>query len=99
MLGSVFLGDPRSRLIASSSQSPPQSPSFFAQPPHITPEVALQLRIRWLEALLLGVSEMGGQGVPKPSDKVEGRAKGKREEKKVRIERPSRGLRRGDAQQ
>lgn len=54
MFGSVFLGDPRQRLIASTS--PPTS-SFAHGPPHISPEVALQLRIRWLEALLLGVND------------------------------------------
>jgi hypothetical protein len=54
MFGSVFLGDPRQRLIASTS--PPTS-SFVHGPPHISPEVALQLRIRWLEALLLGVND------------------------------------------
>ena len=55
MFGSVFLGDPRQRLIASST-SPPTSPTPGA--PHISPEVALQLRIRWLEALLLGVNDL-----------------------------------------
>jgi hypothetical protein len=54
MFGSVFLGDPRQRLIASTS--PPTS-SFAHGPPHISPEVALQLRIRWLEAILLGVND------------------------------------------
>jgi hypothetical protein len=54
MFGSVFLGDPRQRLIASTS--PPTSP--FPGPSHISPEVALRLRIRWLEALLLGVNDL-----------------------------------------
>lgn len=54
MFGSVFLGDPRQRLIASTS---PATSSSAHGAPHIPPEVALQLRIRWLEVLLLGVND------------------------------------------
>ncbi|KAG8825344.1 hypothetical protein FRC19_011648 [Serendipita sp. 401] len=64
MFGSVFLGDPRQRLIANTS-SPPSSPLPHG-PPHISPEIALQLRIRWLEALLLGVNEAGSKSSNKP---------------------------------
>lgn len=63
MFGSVFLGDPRQRLIASTS--PPTSPIPGA--PKISPEVALQLRIRWLEALLLGVNDEKRQEKTKKS--------------------------------
>jgi len=65
MFGSVFLGDPRQRLIASTS--PPTSP--FPGPAHISPEVALQLRIRWLEALLLGVNDPEGKSSRLPRSK------------------------------
>jgi hypothetical protein len=95
MLGSVFLGDPRQRLIASSSQSP-QSSSFFHQPPHITPELALQLRIRWLEALLLGVSEIGGRDEQQQQTDKADTKKPKAEEKKARVAIPRRPLKPGD---
>jgi len=52
MLGSIFLGDPKARL--RSQTSPPSSPHH---PPKISPEVALQLRVQWLEAILLGVND------------------------------------------
>lgn len=52
MLGSIFLGDPKARL--RSQTSPPPSPHY---PPKISPETALQLRIQWLEAILLGVND------------------------------------------
>lgn len=39
-----------------ASTSPPPTTTPAHVPPHISPEVALQLRIRWLEALLLGVN-------------------------------------------
>lgn len=73
MFGSVFLGDPRQRILASTS--PPSSPLPHG-PPHISPEVALQLRIRWLEALLLGVNEVEGKSVNKKSSKTAGASSG-----------------------
>ena len=66
-IGSVFLGDVQKHRIL--SPTPPSSPDpaptkKFApakqspmpqKPPTITPELSLELRLRWLEALLYGV--------------------------------------------
>lgn len=62
VLGSVFLGDAgRYRTITGSPTSPPISPipnagssSKAPVPPSIDPELSLELRLRWLEVLLLG---------------------------------------------
>lgn len=70
-IGSVFLGDRRNRLLSSSS-TPPASPSppamagsFSAVQPlqsaeaasAIEPAMSLELRLRWLEAILWGVRQ------------------------------------------
>ena len=66
-IGSVFLGDVQRHRIL--SPTPPSSPdpvptkkfvpakqsSTSQKPPTITPELSLELRLRWLEALLYGV--------------------------------------------
>lgn len=61
-LGSVFLGDVQRHRIL--SPTPPPSPDppparksvpTKQQPPAITPQLSLELRLRWLEALLYGV--------------------------------------------
>ena len=44
------------RVVSNSSMSPPSSPSTLQQSMMISPEVALDLRIRWLEALVKGVN-------------------------------------------
>ena len=71
-IGSVFLGDVQRRRILSptppSSPDPVQAKKFLPakqpptsqKPPTITPELSLELRLRWLEALLHGA---------KPKDK------------------------------
>lgn len=63
VLGSVFLGDAaRNRVFSPSPTSPPASPSqstTFRKPASqpIDPELSLELRIRWLEVLLLGIKQ------------------------------------------
>jgi hypothetical protein len=71
-IGSVFLGDvQRQRILSPTPPSSPdpapakkfvptKQPSTSQKPPTITPELSLELRLRWLEALLYGV---------KPKDK------------------------------
>lgn len=71
-IGSVFLGDvQRHRILSPTPPSSPdpaptkkfvpaKQPSTSQKPPTITPELSLELRLRWLEALLYGV---------KPKDK------------------------------
>lgn len=63
-IGSVFLGDVQRRFLSSSTPpiSPPptqleQAPVILPQVdgPAIDPMLSLQLRLRWLEALLYGV--------------------------------------------
>lgn len=55
--GSIFLGDPGHRRLVPSSPPPNATSPLSHGPPTISPEMALQLRIRWLEALVLGVNE------------------------------------------
>ena len=63
VLGSVFLGDAaRHRALSPSLTSPPASPNQPTSlkgpaPPPIDPELSLELRIRWLEVLLLGIKK------------------------------------------
>ena len=68
-IGSVFLGDVQRQRIL--SPTPPSSPdptatkkfvptkqsSTLQKPPAISPELSLELRLRWLEALLYGVKQ------------------------------------------
>ncbi|KAL5533458.1 hypothetical protein ACEPAF_5234 [Sanghuangporus sanghuang] len=62
VIGSVFLGDAaRQRVLSPSPTSPPMSPipnplGRFVPPP-IDPQLSLELRIRWLEVLLLGIKQ------------------------------------------
>lgn len=65
VLGSVFLGDAgRYRTITASPTSPPISPipntactGKDSAPLSIDPELSLELRVRWLEVLLLGIKQ------------------------------------------
>ena len=71
-IGSVFLGDvQRHRILSPTPPSSPdpaptkrfpptKQPSTSPKPPTITPDLSLELRLRWLEALLYGA---------KPKDK------------------------------
>ena len=66
-IGSVFLGDvQRHRILSPTPPSSPdpvptkkfvpaKQPSTSQKPPTITPQLSLELRVRWLEALLYGV--------------------------------------------
>lgn len=68
-IGSVFLGDVQRHRIL--SPTPPSSPdptltkkfsptkqsSMSQKPPTVTPELSLELRLRWLEAILYGVKK------------------------------------------
>ena len=68
-IGSVFLGDIQRHRILSPTPPPspdpaptkkfvpPKQPSALQKPPAITPELSLELRLRWLEALLYGVKQ------------------------------------------
>jgi len=68
-LGSVFLGDvQRHRILSPTPPSSPdpaptkkfmptKQPSTSQKPPTITPELSLELRLRWLEAILYGVKK------------------------------------------
>ncbi|KAH8114231.1 hypothetical protein DFH11DRAFT_256471 [Phellopilus nigrolimitatus] len=74
VLGSVFLGDAQRHRVLSSPSSPPMSPlpvSFkTAAPPPIDPTLSLELRVRWLEVLLLGVKQeaIGQKGKAKEKE-------------------------------
>jgi hypothetical protein len=73
VLGSFFLGDAHHMRLQSSSASPPISPTQSLILPRdghqrqlsggstavISPELSLELRIRWLEALVHGVKDDG----------------------------------------
>jgi len=57
VLGSVFLGDAARQRVLSSPTSPPSSPKSLkgqSAPVPIDPQLSLELRLRWLEVLLLG---------------------------------------------
>ena len=68
-IGSVFLGDvQRQRILSPTPPSspdptlakkflPPKQPSTLQKSPTITPELSLELRLRWLEAILYGVKQ------------------------------------------
>ena len=68
-IGSVFLGDvQRQKILSPTPPSSPdptlakrfvptKQPSALQKPPAITPELSLELRLRWLEALLYGVRQ------------------------------------------
>ena len=68
-IGSVFLGDvQRHRILSPTPPSSPdpaptkkfvptKPPSALQKPPAITPELSLELRLRWLEALLYGAKQ------------------------------------------
>ncbi|KAL5511990.1 hypothetical protein ACEPAH_5209 [Sanghuangporus vaninii] len=61
-MNGIFLGDAsRQRVLSPSPTSPPMSPApnplgRFVPPP-IDPQSSLELRIRWLEVLLLGIKQ------------------------------------------
>ncbi|KAL5528902.1 hypothetical protein ACEPAG_4876 [Sanghuangporus baumii] len=62
VIGSVFLGDAaRQRVLSPSPTSPPMSPIpnplGRSAPSPIDPQLSLELRIRWLEVLLLGIKQ------------------------------------------
>ena len=78
VLGSVFLGDAaRQRVLSPSPSSPPMSPVpnplGRSAPAPIDPRLSLELRIRWLEVLLLGIKQ-GASGKA-----LTGKAKAKEE--------------------
>lgn len=84
--GSIFLGDPRHHRLVPSSPPPTGGLSLSHGPPTISPEMALQLRIRWLEALVMGVNE-DKKGKEKDKDNNKGNFKDKRSSKVVRTAR------------
>ncbi|THH08705.1 hypothetical protein EW145_g2525 [Phellinidium pouzarii] len=61
ILGSIFLGDAaRYRVLSPSPSSPPMSPipnTASTKGLPIDPELSLELRVRWLEVLLLGIKQ------------------------------------------
>jgi len=73
VIGSVFLGDRSHHLpklhasLQHATTSPPSSPS--PKQVKIDPVLALQLRLRWLEALIYGYSmDINGVGAPAVPD-------------------------------
>lgn len=76
VLGSVFLGDAQRHRVLSSPTTPPMSPNATGKfkeptPVPIDPRLSLELRIRWLEVLLLGVKHDALVGKGKNKEKVE----------------------------
>lgn len=76
VLGSVFLGDAQRHRVLSSPTTPPMSPNTTGKfkeptPVPIDPRLSLELRIRWLEVLLLGVKHDALAGKGKNKEKAE----------------------------
>lgn len=76
VLGSVFLGDAQRHRVLSSPTTPPMSPNATGKfkeptPVPIDPRLSLELRIRWLEVLLLGVKHDALAGKGKNKEKAE----------------------------
>lgn len=79
-IGSVFLGDSkRIRVLSGSMSTPPSSPPptsmsgvFTGLPslPVIDPVLSLELRLRWVEAILLGVKPDARDKKGKESEKL-----------------------------
>ena len=81
VLGSVFLGDAQRNRVLSSPTSPPMSPNASTKlkeptPVPIDPRLSLELRIRWLEVLLLGVKHDAFGKKSKVQEKVEAKHDG-----------------------
>lgn len=58
----VALSSPTAAVAAATATTTPKSPLARPSKPVIEPVLSLELRLRWLEALLLGVRESKGKG-------------------------------------
>ncbi|KAL5533463.1 hypothetical protein ACEPAF_5239 [Sanghuangporus sanghuang] len=87
VIGSIFLEDAaRQRVLSPSPTALPMSPVLhppgrFAPPP-IDPQLSLELRIRWLEVLLLGIKQDASTKSPKERAEAKEKKEGKREERR-----------------